>query len=557
MSSLSADAAIRATRPATSDWADRYPDSIPAPRIEDWAARSPDVVAIVDGSDGTRLTYRELAVAVDRLAGALQARGVGPGDVVMAQLPNWWEAAVVFHAVARLGAVLNPVVPIYRDREVGFIVRQARPKVVFTPHQFRGFDHLGLARRVSDPDDPPLLVAVRPRAGTGTLVFDDLLAEGRSAVPAGEPSDIALLLYTSGTTADPKGVLHSHQTLGYEVRSIVDLFSLGADDAVFMPSPVTHITGLLFGLLMPVVTGCTAVLLDIWDAREAVDLVERESCRFIMGATPFLHGMTEEHARRGHESALRVFLCGGADVPPALIRRAAEVLGCHVARVYGSSELPTVSCGGPGDDLRLRAETDGMPIGPVVCRLDDVVDGVGELVVDGPERFLGYFDPALNEAAFTADGLLRTGDLASIDERGAVTIRGRRKDIIVRGGENISAKEIEDLLHQHPAVAEAAVVAMPDPVLAERACAFVVPAAGPHPTLADLTRFLEGHRLARQKLPERLEVVDALPMTASGKVQKFVLRERARALLAAEAQPSRSLSGLPTPEPPSLNMEQP
>jgi cyclohexanecarboxylate-CoA ligase len=303
-------------------------------------------------------------------------------------------------------------------------------------------------------------------------------------------------------------------------------------DTVFMPSPVTHITGFLFGLLMPPMLGMKAVFLDIWDPVAAVELVEAETCRFTMGATPFLHGLVEEHERRGHPSSLRIFMCGGADVPPPLVRRAHAVLDTHVARIYGSSEFPTYCCGRPGDDLDICAETDGMPLGPVECRLDLETGGVGELLVKGPELFVGYLDPGLNEAAFSGDGYFRTGDLASIDHRGAITIRGRQKDIIVRGGENISAKEVEDVLYAHPLVREVAVVAMPDPVLVERVCAFVVPAAGDGPTLADLAAFLDGAGLARQKYPERLELVAELPMTASGKVQKFVLRQ----LLAAGAR---------------------
>ncbi len=201
------------------------------------------------------------------------------------------------------------------------------------------------------------------------------------------------------------------------------------------------------------------------------------------------------------------------------------MLDAHVARIYGSSEFPTFCCGRPGDDLDVCADTDGMPLGPVECRLDNETDGVGELLVKGPELFAGYLDASLNDAAFSSDGYFRTGDLASLDSRGAVTIRGRQKDIIVRGGENISAKEVEDVLFSHPLVSEVAVVAMPDPVLVERVCAFVVPVAGGELTLADLVVFLDGVGLARQKYPERLEVVAELPTTASGKVQKFVLRQ--------------------------------
>lgn len=531
---------IVATRAPAHDWSaqGRYPGVDSAARLAECARRRPDHPAVVDARSGDTLTYRQLDQAVHRLAGALHERGVGPGDVISAQLPNWVEAVVVFHASAMLGAVVNPVVPIYREREVGFILRQARPKVLFAPGTFRGFDHLAMAVRLAAEVDRGLLVvAVRPTAAppAGVVSWAHLLEEGADAEPVGSPSDIALLLYTSGTTSDPKGVLHSHQTLGYEVQSFVDLFSLTEDDAVFMPSPVTHITGLLYGMLLPVVTGCSVTLLDVWDPAVAVTAVQRDCCRFVMGATPFLHGMVVEHERRGEASALRVFVCGGADVPPSLVRRATDVLGCHVARVYGSSEFPTLCCGGPDDTMQVRADTDGMPVGPVTARIartDPTASGptVGELLVDGPELFLGYLDAALNQDAFTPDGLFRTGDLASIDAGGAITVHGRLKDIILRGGENISAREVEDLLGEHDEVEQVAVVAMPDPVLVERVCAFVVPADGVHPTVQGLSRFLDARGLARQKHPERVEIVDELPVTASGKVQKYVLRQRLRNL---------------------------
>jgi cyclohexanecarboxylate-CoA ligase len=219
-----------------------------------------------------------------------------------------------------------------------------------------------------------------------------------------------------------------------------------------------------------------------------------------------------------------------------LIRAAAAQFGAFVARVYGSSEFPTATCGRPDDPFEVTADTDGLPIGPVVCRLDEVDDtGIGELLLAGPDLFLGYLDPELNDASFTADGLFRTGDLARIAASGAVTITGRKKDIILRGGENISAKEIEDLLFEHPSVHEVAVVAMPDRMLVEKACAFVVAAPDATVTLASLVVHLEQHRLARQKLPERLELVDELPKTASGKVQKFLLRDHIAAKLSTEA----------------------
>lgn len=520
-------------------------------RFRQRVASGPESIAVVDGGTGSRLTFGELGVAVDLVADQLRSRGVSHGDVVTVQLPNWQEAVVVIQAAIRLGAVVNPVVPIYREREMGFILDQAQPRVVVTPHRFRGFDHAAMVRGLRDEqtgasgvEDDLIHVVIRPDGDLppGSVPWADLLAPVeapgtalRREEPQPAADDVLLLLYTSGTTADPKGVLHSHQTLGYEVQSFVDLFDLDGADTVFTPSPITHITGFLYGLLLPLFTGCKAVLLDVWEPVKAVQLIEDEQCRFVMGATPFLRGIVDRYNALGLDtSALRIFTCGGADVPPALIREATSVLGCHIARVYGSSEFPTLSCGRLEDDLDLCAQTDGMPIGPVSCRLEQAVDGVGELVVDGPDLFLGYADPALNQDAFTEDGYFRTGDLASIDDDGAITIRGREKDIILRGGENISAKEVENLLHQHPQVADVAVVAMPDPVMVERACAFVVSASQHAPTLEELVAFLETHRLARQKLPERLEFIDILPVTASGKVQKFLLRERITEMLSAE-----------------------
>jgi cyclohexanecarboxylate-CoA ligase len=369
----------------------------------------------------------------------------------------------------------------------------------------------------------------------GFVSFDDL-GGGDGTSPDGYARDVCLLLYTSGTTADPKGVLHNHETLVYECRSIVELFGLTSSDGVFMASPLTHITGVLYALVLPALTGAGTTLLDIWDPVVAADLVERERCRFTVGATPFLQGLTDVYEARGARSALRAFACGGADVPPDLVRRARRVLGTAVVRVYGSTEMPTLTCGHPDDPEHIAADTDGRTIGPVELRLLDEHDGVGELAVRGPELFLGYLDPALNDDAFFDDGFFATGDLASFDSEGAVTIRGRKKDIIIRGGENIAAKEVEDLLYGHPDVQEVVVVAMPDQKLGEKVCAFGVPAPGAGPDVTTFRVYLEKHRIARQKFPERVELVSELPKTASGKIQKFVLRERIRATVERETR---------------------
>ena len=349
-------------------------------------------------------------------------------------------------------------------------------------------------------------------------------------------------MFTSGTTADPKGVLHTHNTLDYENRSIIEVYGLGPDDVVFMPSPVTHITGLLYGLQLPAMLGTRVVLQDVWDPAAALRLIEAERCSFTVAATPFLHGLVHHPDLASFDvSSLRVFACGGADVPPALIRQAGEWLGGMATRVYGSTEFPTLSTSPPHAPQDKRTDTDGRVIGAAEYRIVDDADvdlpvgEVGELLARGPELFPRYLRDSDNDGAVTPDGWFHTGDLAVADAAGYVSIRGRKKDIVLRGGENISVTEVENLLFEHPAVREVAIVAMPDPVLTERACAFIVPESGPVPTLQDLAQFLLSKQLAKQKLPERLEIVAELPKTQSGKVQKFRLRELIRDKLAVTA----------------------
>jgi cyclohexanecarboxylate-CoA ligase len=481
------------------------------------------------------VSYSGFWGAAERAAGMLARLGVRSGDVVSFQLPNWLEAAIVHYATVRLGAVSNPIIPIYRAHEVEFIVRQARSRVLVVPDVFRRFDYREMVaefrHRAADLDH--VLVVGEPGGDGASSFAAELEAGGSPPEISRSSSDPALVLYTSGTEANPKGVLHSHDTLVYECRSIIELYELSPADRVFMPSPVTHITGLLYGLLLPFMLGTGVVLQDTWDAAAALDLIERERCSFCVGATPFLHGLVHAPDLADRDiSSMRVFGCGGADVPPALIRKAHERLGIVASRLYGSTECPTVTGTPLRAPLEQHADTDGRPIGRSELRVLDE-DGRalptgarGDLQARGPDLCLGYLDPSLNERAFTEDGWFRTGDLAVVDADGAVRIAGRSKDIIVRGGENLSAKEIEDLLFEHPVVDEVAVVGYPDDVLGERACAFVV-ASGPL-ELEDLVDFLRRRRVANQKLPERLRIVPALPKTASGKVQKFRLRDQLR-----------------------------
>lgn len=515
----------RYTRPGI--WENRLIDDY----VVEAAQKYPGDIAIVDR--GRSWTFAEIDKLVDRAASVLQKLGVQPGEAVSWQLPNWSEGIVIHQAILRIGAVSNPIVAIYREREVGFILRQAKSRVFFVPASFRKFNYVAMAQKLqSDLPDLESIVVVGGATSDGALSFDGLMSGPEAAVRKVQRSanDVAVLLYTSGTTADPKGVLHTHNTLDYENRSIIDLFEFNRSDSVFMPSPITHITGVLYGAQLPFMKGITVVLQDIWNPDVAVSLIEQYSCSFCLGATPFLHGIAE---RTSDGSSLRVFACGGADVPPELIRDATARLGGFVTRIYGSTEYPTATSGAPGDSLEKCAETDGRPIADAQVRVvadsasSTRVSAEGELELIGPELFLGYLDESLNSDSFTHDGWFRTGDLAVIDADGFIQITGRTKDIIVRGGENISAKEVEDLIFAHPKVAEVAIVGMPDPVMVERICAFVAVREGEQLDLAEIVEFLRTHGIANQKLPERLIIQhEPLPRTASGKIQKFRLRDQ-------------------------------
>jgi cyclohexanecarboxylate-CoA ligase len=486
------------------------------------------------------VTYRDLAAEVRRVAAGLRAAGIDAGDVVSYQLPNRIEAVVVHAAVTRLGAVANPIVPIYRRSEVSYILDDAGSSCLVIPDEHRGFDYRAMAAEVAPetrldrvvvvgdrPDDPGIPMTPYEELAATDPDPDSDLADG----PDVDADDPHALLYTSGTTGDPKGVVHTHNTCLYELRATVDLLGLSGETTVFMPSPVTHVTGMLYALELPFLHGMDLVLQGEWDPAVAVDLVETHGCNVTVGATPFLRGLVEE-VPPGWESPLRVFACGGADIPAELIREATAALGCTVQRVYGSTEFPTATWPPLDAPLEKLAETDGCPAPGVEVKVVDIDSRAelppgerGELLARGPELMAGYLGEGRNEAAFDGEWF-ETGDLAVLDEDGYVEITGRLKDIIIRGGENIPVKDVEDRLYEHPAVADVAVVAMPDPELQEKGCAYVIPEPGHEPSLDELTGYLDEQGIATQKYPERLELVEEFPMTASGKIRKNVLRER-------------------------------
>ncbi|HWP65404.1 MAG TPA: AMP-binding protein [Candidatus Limnocylindria bacterium] len=507
------------------------------------AARHAECVALVDGA--TRVSFAELATRAEACAGSLAALGTKAGDAVAVHLPNWWETVVALLATARLGAVAVPVPMIARERELRFILQHSGARIAFVPGVVRGHDHAAALAAVR-ADAPGLVhaIAVRSPGGPGLRPWDDLPAAAPPA-PFEDAEAVALLMYTSGSTADPKGVLHTHETLLAEARSLGPVHEIQARDVVLMPSPLTHVSGLLHAVLIPAVHGTRAVLLERWDPAVALELIAREGVTYMVGAPTFLRDLARHPALTPEAVAsFRLFSCGGADVDPALVREAARHLGCTVKRVYGSTEFPTATTTGPQDPPERRIDSDGRAIGSAEVRVVDGADrpvapGVeGEILARGPELFAGYHPAALDADAFADGGWFRTGDLGTLDADGYLRITGRRKDIIIRKGENISAREVEEAIATHPAVAEVAVVGVPDAAAGEIVCAVVRLRAGAEaPSLAALAAHLLAGGLSTRKLPERLEIVTDFPRAPSGKIVKRALRERLTAPDARAASP--------------------
>ncbi|MCU1428993.1 MAG: AMP-binding protein [Actinomycetia bacterium] len=486
---------------------------------------------VVDG--GTRRSCQDLVDMSAAVAAALSERGVRQGDVVCWQLPNWWEAIVFCWGVLRLGAIASPITPSLRAHEVGFVLEQCRARLIAVPETFRGTNY---AEMVASTAYAGEVVTVR---GGGEFVREFLAPAPAPPAPVISADDPAVILWTSGTTSVPKGVVHTHQSLRVEADSIAEAHCMTAGDVLLLPMPVTHVAGLTYGVLLPLTAGIRAVLMDVWEPGAGLHLLEREHVNVMISTPVFMRSMIDhEHWSDCDTSALRLFSLGGAGVAPSMVREGAQAFGgprgCWCKRTYGSTEYPTLSTGYPGDGLERDATTDGRIIGPADVRVVDPATGddteagaPGELLVRGPEMFSGYLDAALDHDAFTAGGWFRTGDLATFDGT-YLTIVDRLKDVIIRGGENISAAEVEAMLASHADVVEAACVATPDPLMGERVCAYVILRPGSDVTLETLRHHLVGLGLARFKLPERLEIRTGLPRTASGKVQKAPLRAEQR-----------------------------
>jgi acyl-CoA synthetase (AMP-forming)/AMP-acid ligase II len=498
-----------------------------------WAERAPDAEIFV--GEPTPATYASILGAAMALGRGLRRLDVTPGDTISFMIPNWPEAAVINLAAAAMGFVVNPIVPIYRDAETRFILHDCRSRVIFIPVEFRRFDYPAmLARLRADLPELRYVIAVRGVAD-GAIGYEEVIALGagpEGATPRVDPSGVKLVMYTSGTTGTPKAVLHNHQTLARAVQVSSTLWRLGSATAVLMPSPVTHVSGYSGGLERPFLQGGRTVLMQEWNADQAVALIDRHGVAMTVAATPFLQELVDAAERAGSRlPSLRVFACGGAAVSPELIRRANTAFAQPCAcRVYGSSEAPFISLGDPADpDPLIASDTDGRVLDYDVRLL--AADGAdaeeGEIAARGPALFLGYGDAAQTEASFTPDGYFLTGDIGRFTPAGGLVITGRKKDLIIRGGENISAKEIEDALHLHPHIVEAAVVAAPHKRLGEGVFAFVILRPGSALTLAEIGAFLAHAGLARQKAPEGMRAVQDFPRTASGKIRKDLLRQAA------------------------------
>jgi acyl-CoA synthetase len=504
-------------------------------------ARHPSsTIAIWSRSRGWKGNYADVDAEARRLVTLLRDMGVQPGEAVAFQLPNWREAVVSFAALALGGYVLVPIVHIYRRKEVGFILEQSGAAAYISPSAYGHVDY-GEIVQAAAPTTLRLHVVVDegeiPSSPTGlTRVRWADCAERKPAtgLPSVRSNEVAVLAYTSGTTSDPKGVIHDHRTMLSELRHMADWMTPGKPN--LMGSPVTHATGMIGAVLGPLATGQDIHLIDRWDPAHALEVMLKARIGGGTGAPVFLASLLDHPDFTPDHAALmgRVGL-GGAPVPVALGERAAS-LGIAIIRAYGSTEHPSTTGCQFDDAADRRHRTDGRARPGVELRLVDEqgadvpAGSCGEILSRGPDLCLGYTDPALTAAAFDAEGWYHSGDIGVLDEDGYLTITDRVKDIIIRGGENISAAEVEEALQTLPRVAEIAVVAAPDERLGEHACAIVRMLPGAVPvTLGDVTAHLSGVGLARQKWPEELRVVDEFPRTASGKVRKVDLRAWLRA----------------------------
>lgn len=511
-------------------------------RVRHWARGRPEHIAVVDGTDGRRVTYARLADDVARVAGWLADQGVGPGDGVSVQLPNRYETVVVDVALLSLGACLNPLLPNYRRKELSHFLAVTEAKVFATPATYRGFDHAALGRALSgETPSHPVLLVVDPDAPDAvhqdaTSIGTALAHEPLSVFPDVDAAQVSEIIFTSGTESLPKAVMHTEETVNHSVEASLAHLGLGEDDVVWMPSPVGHSTGFNFGVRLALVAGLPVVLQDRWEPATAARLIEAERCTYTLAASTFLSDLLRAARAEGRDiSSMRSFGCGGGPVATELVREAA-LQGVDVLRIYGSTEGLIISWNQRHSTQDKKEGTDGLPPAATeVAAWDDqgellATGEVGELVLRGPNVCVGFFDdPERTAATFTADGWLRSGDLGFVDEDGYVTVSGRKKETIVRGGLNIAPREIEDLLTDLPGIRDVAVIGVRDDRLGEIVGVCAVTDAGVELTMDDVLAHLATKELARYKMPQYFELLPEIPRTPTGKVRRTELSSHVNA----------------------------
>ncbi|EOM4041689.1 TPA: medium-chain fatty-acid--CoA ligase [Escherichia coli] len=500
------------------------------------ARAMPDKIAVVD-NHGASYTYSALDHAASCLANWMLAKGIESGDRIAFQLPGWCEFTVIYLACLKIGAVSVPLLPSWREAELVWVLNKCQAKMFFAPTLFKQTRPVDLILPLQNqlPQLQQLVGVDKLAPATSALSLSQIIADNTPLTTAitVHGDELAAVLFTSGTEGLPKGVMLTHNNILASERAYCARLNLTWQDVFMMPAPLGHATGFLHGVTAPFLIGARSVLLDIFTPDACLALLEQQRCTCMLGATPFVYDLLNLLEKQPADlSALRIFLCGGTTIPKKVARECQQ-RGIKLLSVYGSTESSPHAVVNLDDPLSRFMHTDGYAAAGVEIKVvDDARKTLppgceGEEASRGPNVFMGYFDePELTARALDEEGWYYSGDLCCMDEAGYIKITGRKKDIIVRGGENISSREVEDILLQHPKIHDACVVAMPDERLGERSCAYVVLKAPHHSlSLEEVVAFFSRKRVAKYKYPEHIVVIEKLPRTASGKIQKFLLRK--------------------------------
>lgn len=500
------------------------------------ARAMPDKIAVVD-NHGASYTYSALDHAASCLANWMLAKGIESGDRIAFQLPGWCEFTVIYLACLKIGAVSVPLLPSWREAELVWVLNKCQAKMFFAPTLFKQTRPVDLILPLQNqlPQLQQIVGVDKLAPATSSLSLSQIIADNTSLTTAitTHGDGLAAVLFTSGTEGLPKGVMLTHNNILASERAYCARLNLTWQDVFMMPAPLGHATGFLHGVTAPFLIGARSVLLDIFTPDACLALLEQQRCTCMLGATPFVYDLLNVLEKQPADlSALRFFLCGGTTIPKKVARECQQ-RGIKLLSVYGSTESSPHAVVNLDDPLSRFMHTDGYAAAGVEIKVvDDARKTLppgceGEEASRGPNVFMGYFDePELTARALDEEGWYYSGDLCRMDEAGYIKITGRKKDIIVRGGENISSREVEDILLQHPKIHDACVVAMSDERLGERSCAYVVLKA-PHQSLSleEVVAFFSRKRVAKYKYPEHIVVIEKLPRTTSGKIQKFLLRK--------------------------------